>query len=297
MEEGGDVGEIVPVLPSDVPIPTHAPSPAVWIHRILQVCVEYTSAIKRLTAAALSTVPSSLPPKPLIFRRDARQSLAEHNFINLVGGKDGESGFETSAFVVGESTKRDQKGEGTKREQDMAFGLIADTVLTSPPYPGVYDYLSHARSTRSGLGRLSPTRLHGEGKDSSIFLDPVPSGRNWASAWTVGEVGARSEVRRRRRSEASSGEEVMSIRETKWESDQKDWLLATTSALRAGGRLGIMIGDGDGIDTRSSLLGTVEMLGNETALEVVGWVTLRAVEGTRRSMRTEHLLLLKKSKK
>lgn len=268
---------------------------AVWFVLVLKVCVEYTSAIKRLTAATMSTAPSSSPQKPLIFRRDARQPLDIRSFKILVGGKDGESGFETSAHVgESESSKAGPSGEGAKGEQEIPGSV--DTVLTSPPYPGVYDYLSHARSTRSALGRLSTTSCHGGGqyKDSSLFLDPVPSGRNWGSAWTVGEVGARSEVRRRRRSEASSEHEV-STPETTWENDQKDWLLATTRAVRAGGRLAIMIGDGDGIDTRSSLLRAVEVFGKETALQVVGWVTLRAAEGTRRSMRTEHLVLLEKS--
>lgn len=209
-----------------------------------------------------------------------------------MGGKDGESVFETPAFAVGGSTNTGPSEEGVKGEQDFPCGLVVDAVLTSPPYPGVYDYLSHARFTRSKLGCLSTTSCRGEGNDAAMFLDPVPNGRTWAPAWTVGEVGARSEVRRRRRSEASSD---TSVRGTKWENDQKDWLLAATGALRAGGRLGIMMGDGDGIDTRSSLLGAVAMLGKEAALEVVGWVTLRAAEGTRRSMRTEHLVLLEKS--
>lgn len=240
----------------------------------------------------MSTAPTSVPQKPLIFRRDARQPLAKHNVTGLVGGEDGESGFETSAFVA-PSTKTGQSGECSKGEQDIPFGLVVDAVLTSPPYPGVYDYLSHARLTRSRLGPLSTTSCHGGSGDSTLFLHPVPSGRNWAPAWTVGEIGARSEVRRRRRSEVSSDYEESPTR-AKWEHDQKDWLLATTTALKSGGRLGIMIGDGDGIDTRSSILGAVEMLGQEAALEVVGWVTLRAAEGTRRSMRTEHLVLLEK---
>eukprot|EP00752_Nemacystus_decipiens_P004426 g4040.t2 len=150
-----------------------------------------------------------------------------------------------------------------------------------------------AISVRSKLGRLSTTSCGG-GQDS-VFLDPVPSGRNWGSAWTVGELGARSEVRRQRRSDALSDGREAFARGTKWENDQKDWLLATTRALRAGGRLGIMIGNGDGINTRSSLLRTVAVLGKEAALEVVGWVTLRAAAGTRRSMRTEHLVLLERS--
>jgi len=88
-------------------------------------------------------------------------------------------------------------------------------------------------------------------------------------------------------------------KETAWENDQKEWLMATTSALRAGGRLGIMIGDGDGIDTRSSLLRTVEMLrkeGKAGAVGVIGWATLRMAADARRRMRTEHIIVLEKEK-
>lgn len=250
------------------------------------MCVDYTGAIKRLTAAATSSAPSSSPHKPLIFRQDAREPLT----MMSVAGEKGERGSEFSAVFESLRSTRGQGGEGAIGDRDIPHGLVVDAVLTSPPYPGVYDYLSHARLTRSRLGRLSIDG--GGGKDSSVFLDPVPNGRNWAPAWTAGEVGARSEARRRRRSEAFSDDEESS---TKWEIDQKAWLLATSSAMRAGGRLGIMIGDGDGIDTRSSLLRSVEMLGKEAAFEVGGWVTLRAAEGARRNMRTEHLILLEKS--
>lgn len=258
------------------------------------MCVEYASAIKTLRAAAASTSPSSRPQKPFIFRQDARQPLPRHKLKSLVGGQHGESGLETPGFVVGESTKSSQGGNRVKGEQESPSELVVDTVLTSPPYPGVYNYLSHARLSRSRLGLLGTTSFHRR-EGSSLFLDPVPSGRNWASDWVVGELSARSEIRRRRRSEASSDDDKISSRENKWENDQRDWLLATTSALRVNGRLCIMIGDGDGIDTRSSLLETVEKLRVEVALGVVGWVTLRAAEGARRSMRTEHLVLLEKS--
>ena len=224
---------------------------------LLQVCVEYTSAVERLTTAASLASPSSTPQEPLIFCKDARQPLID---------------------VLRDEADKGGSGPG-----------LVDAVLTSPPYPGVYDYLSHARQARSKLGRLSESS--GGVTPSSAFLDiDVPTGRNWTSAWTDGEVGSKSVSRRRRRSEAFRDEEMS--KEMAWENDQMDWLLATTSALRAGGRLGIMIGDGDGLDTRSSLLRTVDMLAG--AVGVVGWATFRAAEGARRRMRTEHMIVLEK---
>lgn len=234
------------------------------------------------------------------------------SLTNAVGGKEnGETGLEASTTFEGEATVRGERFSGGRAVVGQSADLhkypgggegcpgrlVIDAVLTSPPYPGVYDYLSHARLTRSRLGRLSGCCGGLGSSGTSVFVESlVPRGRNWASEWTDGEVGALSDVRRRRRSEAFSQE--ISTRDEKWESDQKEWLLATTSALRTGGRLGVMIGDGDGMDTRSSLLRTVELLGRQdggASIGVVGWATLSAAEGARRKMRTEHLILLEKS--
>lgn len=227
-----------------------------------------------------------------------------------------------------------------------------DVVLTSPPYPGVYDYLSYARYARSQLGALPrlpkpfpetstviaenalSSSANGDGGNvggmlkqqviksqsisASVYVDsPVPSGREWPSGWTDGEIGSKSEGRRRWRNSVSShqnpeAQEEISVGEagldlgrndgglaTKWTEDQREWLAATACALRAGGgRMAVMVGDGENIDTRLSLLQEVEALGkggHEGRLEVVGWATFRKAEGAKRSMRTEHLILLEKS--
>lgn len=283
-----------------------------------QVCIDYVSAVKTLTGVATTAAAPSVPRRPLIFRQDARQPVSRASLTTSVtGGKANREGvLQTTDFFEEEATVRGERFGGTRttggQSEDLHTDrggrhhgrLVVDAVLTSPPYPGVYDYLSHARLARSKLGRLSEspasvdndTSCLGGGlgsSDTSLFVEsPVPRGRNWGSEWTDGEVGAMSEARRRRRSEAFSQE---ASTRNKWESDQEDWLRATTSALRAGGRLGIMIGDGDGIDTRSSLLRTVGLLDRQNdvaSLGVVGWATLRAAKGARRSMRTEHLVLL-----
>lgn len=277
--------------------------------------------MRKLTTVTTEAAVPSVPQRPLIFRQDARQPLASASLTTSGGIRENfEGGFGTRAFLEGETIVRCERDSGTgttvrgedlyaDRAEIQDGSLIVDAVLTSPPYPGVYDYLSYARSARSKLGRLSekPDTVNnntsclgavgalGFAGNSSVFVEsPVPSGRNWAPEWTDGEVGAMSDVRRRRRREALS---QTTSTQDKWERDQKDWLLATTSAVRAGGRLGIMIGDGDGVDTRSSLLRTVKWFDEDgaTSLSVVGWATLRAAEAAKRNMRTEHLVLLERS--
>lgn len=276
----------------------------------------------------------------------------------------------SAAGVIRDSATGERRDRATGVE-GIPAGIVFDAVLTSPPYPGVYDYLGHARSARSQLGALprpnmTPSRpaestsarrpegrladaatvVIDDGNDDnlaacqgkggpeidlaaseggvSMFIDSaVPSGRNWPSNWTDGEIGAKSEVRRRaRRNAAFSGlnpaeagqgvsleragfqaEKGGEISESsrKWADDQKEWLVATTRVLKSGGgRMAVMVGDGDGVDTRSSLVEGVEELGRskgeeELGLRVVGWATLRAAKDARRSMRTEHVILLERS--
>ncbi|CAN0004844.1 unnamed protein product [Scytosiphon promiscuus] len=236
------------------------------------VCVEYAGAVGRLTQAAIEGAAPALPQKPIIIRRDARTV-----------------GVSRDAFA-------DSEEQGTDSREKVQVSGDFHAVLTSPPYPGVYDYLAHARQTRSGLGKMA--QQGGQKSSASLFVEShVPTGRDWSEVWTSGEIGSKQRIRKARRREANSGEE--SSREIEWQRDQRDWLAATSSALKIGGRICILIGDGDGVDTRSSILKTVGELQEQNAmapLELVGWATLKAAEGTRRNMRTEHLLLLEKKK-
>lgn len=77
------------------------------------------------------------------------------------------------------------------RELDLtASGLpLADAVLCSPPYAGVYDYLSHARESRARLGARGESVLMG--------LRGTPDGRDWPQAWrSSNEMGARKAMYR-----------------------------------------------------------------------------------------------------
>lgn len=335
--------------------------------------MEYASAVSGLTReAALAAVPLR-PPSPILIHRDARQPFrpsrpilhGESGERALAGGKrevdsysldTALSAVDSQVATLGERWNRRegvlcaQEGrmDNARHEESDIGKLVFDAVLTSPPYPGVYDYLGEARYARSQLGTLprstSPEKANkvvetgatckiaqmsaiGEGAarspslTESVFVDStVPSGRDWPSIWTDGEIGAKSDARRRRKTAAlacadrtseidstqSRWEAVGGIGDdnegglaSKWSEDQRQWLMATADVLRpGGGKMAVMIGDGEGLDTRLCLLQEVEALGSSNrqgSLGVVGWATLRAAQDARRNMRTEHLILLEKS--
>ena len=147
-----------------------------------------------------------------------------------------------------------------------------DAVLTSPPYPAVYDYLSDARRIRSFLGDSARS----EGGDPGAYLGtPLPEGRDWPAAWTRGEIGARRALKR-----DPAGFEAA------WQADQEAWLGATGEALARGGRAAVMVGDGWGLgDVGDSLRAAAAAVG----LRHVASATLRS-----RQKRHEHLLLFEK---
>ncbi|CAN0331772.1 unnamed protein product, partial [Ectocarpus sp. 13 AM-2016] len=256
------------------------------------VCKQYTIAVKNLTSAATAGAAPYLPQTPVIFRRDARHPLPLVVDAG-VGEKENAGGDGLENLAACFEPKAPVGGD-----EHNSNSLVFDAVLTSPPYPGVYDYLAHARQVRSVMGRLGSTEESRPLRRTSIFSNSrVPTGRNWADEWVIGEIGSKRKIRRDRKREAYSGgsRDASTRREDIWENDQKDWILATTNALRVGGRIGIMLGDGDGVDTRSSLLRTVEALRTRGAvLDVLGWATFRSAAGARRRMRTEHLILLEK---
>ena len=131
--------------------------------------------------------------------------------------------------------------------QDAGLPL-ADAVLTSPPYAGVYDYLSHAREARARLGARGDASLMG--------LRGTPAGRDWPQAWrSHNEMGARKAMRKTRRGTTDSFVDT-------WEKDQRAWLAALRRNVRSGGRAALLIGDGEGsIDALVSTTAAAEEVG------------------------------------
>ena len=110
--------------------------------------------------------------------------------------------------------------EGTPRAttynedvRETTLPRLVDAVLTSPPYPGVYDYLSFARKVRAGSGAATAAsetattseRSSSSARSESSSRDIVPGGEGYLrtvvpedrspDAWTSGEIGARRALR------------------------------------------------------------------------------------------------------
>lgn len=176
--------------------------------------------------------------------------------------------------------------------------------LTSPPYPGVYDYLSFARKVRAGSGAAlmadgdDGSRTPGDGSSGSdadadadrrhgtlrYFATAVPGDRAWPDEWNVGEFGSRRELRK----------DPRAFKEA-WQEDQARWIDAVARALQPGGRVAIMIGDGANVDTRASTIDA----GASSGLAHVASVSMALTHETANGLvwnaaRREHLVLLEK---
>jgi len=132
-------------------------------------------------------------------------------------------------------------------------------VLTSPPYPGVYDYLPMQQLRYAWLD-----------------LDP---GIGLAS-----EMGSRRDFRARGRRDALAT----------WRKDTAAWVHKQADGLASGGHLCIVVGDGlvggRTIDTLAPTLEAVE----EASLTVVARASADRPDHARQRVRTEHLVLAQK---
>jgi hypothetical protein len=159
-----------------------------------------------------------------------------------------------------------------------------DAVLTSCPYPAVYDYLSFARKVRAGSGAVVPSSASfaaRSGPTSSYVNTVVPGDRNWPAGWTEGEIGSRRALR----SDPYAFKDV-------WQREQEEWLAVVADSLTPRGRAAIMVGDGANIDTRASIVAAAAKF----ALREVAGCTMKLTTTTEEGRvynqaRTEHLIL------
>jgi len=136
----------------------------------------------------------------------------------------------------------------------------AGLVMTSPPYPGVYDYLPMQQLRYAWLGI-------------------EPPGRAFSA-----EVGSRRGFRAKGRAEAFRD----------WRDDTDRWVAAQASTLRSGGALVINVGDGlVGGRTVDALSSTVESL-RRAGLEVEARASADRPDHARGAIRIEHMVLGRK---
>ncbi|KAL1525365.1 hypothetical protein AB1Y20_020232 [Prymnesium parvum] len=157
---------------------------------------------------------------------------------------------------------------------------LVDGIVTSPPYPGVYDYLSFAREERARLTGLSRDEVD----DVPLMGLTVPLGRAWPEEWSSSlEMGARKTLRKSR----VRGEFART-----WAADQRAWMSRAREHLHPGGRAAILIGDGDALDAHASTVEAATDVGFgfvASATIMSGRERHARHRGTRR---TEHAILL-----
>ena len=183
-----------------------------------------------------------------------------------------------------------------------------DAVLTSPPYPGVYDYLSFARKVRAGSGTATKLtagagalRDEADGVNATketanetakeivpgsegYFKTAVPADRTWPKEWTSLEIGSRKALR----------SDPYAFKE-QWQKEQEGWLGMVARSLKPGGRAAVMVGDGANINTQKSILEAGEVCGLK-GIAAVTMALSHSMEDGRvwNAARKEHLVLLEK---
>ncbi|CAK9081287.1 unnamed protein product [Durusdinium trenchii] len=172
----------------------------------------------------------------------------------------------------------------------LCLGSPVDAILTSPPYPGVYNYLpqnSNQEQQESDKIEAAALQDFGRGAQSSSFIQI--NHFDEAAHLEAQEIGAR-------RSWASCS---MTEYFEEWQSQQEQWMRLAHSCLKPGGSATLMIGNGDssrenGFDNLSSTVAAAEAVG----FEMRGWATIEScadeTHRTKGMQRTEHMLHLVK---
>ena len=139
---------------------------------------------------------------------------------------------------------------------DTAPPHPVDLVLTSPPYPGVYDYLPLQQIRLSWLGLIpqTPFKL---------------------------ELGSRRNFRSKGRKAAL----------TEWQNNTTQWIRTQATALNAGGAMVIVVGDGIiGGKLVDALYPTVEAM-KSCGLSIVARASADRPDHARKAIRIEHLVM------
>mmetsp|Transcript_23881 Transcript_23881/g.82591 ORF Transcript_23881/g.82591 Transcript_23881/m.82591 type:complete len:429 (-) Transcript_23881:28-1314(-) len=207
-------------------------------------------------------------------------------------------------LVVGENARVHVR----RRDARSTLDIAVDAVVTSPPYPGVYDYLQEARKVRTlfwgGQESFAMTDTDAitdadadTASERGFLADHVPSGvsadresrEDWPSAWSdSAEIGAYRDYKK-----IARGGDSKLFRE-KWAQDQTSWLAAAAQMLEPGGRVAIVVGDGAFVDTLSA---TAAVAAHGGLFDVAATATIESTvpEHVLRktgNRRTEHALLL-----
>mmetsp|Transcript_4347 Transcript_4347/g.15608 ORF Transcript_4347/g.15608 Transcript_4347/m.15608 type:complete len:598 (-) Transcript_4347:579-2372(-) len=180
-----------------------------------------------------------------------------------------------------------------KDARNIALREEVDAIITSPPYPAVYNYLSHAREKRALLSAMSSGLQeiwkgehagHPRPQNELLFLSQdAPRERDWPSVWTNGEIGSFRSLRK----------DPFAFKAV-WEESERAWLTAAHNSLRPGGRICIIVGDGGGIDTLRSTVAGSQKVGFKCIASASIFATAKEGVRTKGQRRREHAILLER---
>jgi len=201
------------------------------------------------------------PAAPHLCDIDAPEPMRSAVHATLTATDTGRAGRLVEAALRAWSAERERVPAGTP-EPDLAradartlsLPSAVAGALTSPPYPGVYDYDRWTQALRAARGQAGD------------IDDEIGTRRDFTAGTAAAMAG--------------------------WRADTRAWTRAVSRALRPGGRLVMVIGDGprpDGpVDTRSESVDAARRAG----LRLLAAST--AEHGTRPSPRREHALLFER---
>ena len=158
--------------------------------------------------------------------------------------------------AVPEGTPAAEVAQGDARK--LVLNEAVDLVLTSPPYPAVYDYvpMQHLRHIWIGVD---------------------------AAAGLESELGARRHWRGGRR---------RAIRQ--WTADTRAWTAQTAKQLSTGGRLVVVIGDGLTPSGRVNCVSVTEQAAKDAGLRFVARASLERPDFARQDSRWEHVFVFER---
>ena len=158
------------------------------------------------------------------------------------------------------------------------LGLF-DGIVTSPPYPGVYNYVEDENGIDSAFVR-------GSGSNIATNVVLIKSDQ---------EIGSKNQFLLQQQNQDTNFT-------TRWQTDTIAWMSATTQVLRIGGRMVMLIGDNAEIDVLKSVKDAAEHCGGiDYQLVFIASASVKEENNERRpwgkqsrGYRTEHTILLEK---
>ena len=203
-------------------------------------------------------------PKTLLKRF---QRTSERYILKIVGLRAAVSEGTRSPLLITHDAKI------SLRDTKFLEGELVAGVVTSPPYPGVYNYVVDDLQSfnKSGLVDILLDKKH-DVSDAQ-------------------EVGSRSQ---RDNDDVNFAD--------RWQKDTVSWLIACADIMQVGGRILILIGDEGEINSFASISEACEEIG---VLHVIGCTSIKGEHaarrpwkgGRKRNYRTEHCIALEKLEK